>query len=497
MRVLLDTNIVIHRETDKVSYQNIGILFNWLDRLKITKCVHPLTLRELQKHASPQMVKSMEIKLSSYQELKTPAPLRKEVLEIIEKYDTKPNDIEDSKLLNEVLADRVDFLITEDKKIRMKAKALTIADRVFGIESFLEKVIAENPDFVDYSVLSVKKEYFGNIDLSDEFFDGFRNDYDDFDKWYNGKAGDNAMAYVCYESEALKAFLFLKLEDEKENYSQINPPFKPKKRLKIGTFKVVSNGLRIGERFLKIVFDNARQYGVDEIYVTIFDHRPELKSLISLLGKFGFEDYGTKTTSSGVEKVLVRDFSVRFDETYPSKTFPWLSKTSDVYIVPIKPDYHTELFPDSILRTESPLNFVENKPHRNAISKSYISHSSNRKLKRGDIVVFYRSGGIYKGVATTIGIIEEAILGIHSLEELRQICRKRSVLSEEELAEYWDRFPKNRPFVFNFLYAFSFKKRINLKQMLDEGILPNMDSVKTITKMKRDQFTKLVKLSGL
>lgn len=497
MKVLLDTNIVIHRETDRVSQQNIGILFNWLDRLKITKCVHPLTLTELQKHASSQVVKSMAIKLSSYQELKTPAPLGKEILEIIEKYDTKPNDIEDSKLLNEVLADRVDFLITEDKKIRMKASALNIADRVFGIEGFLEKVISENPDFMDYSVLSVKKEYFGNIDLSDEFFDGFRNDYDGFDKWYNGKAGDNAIAYVCFEANALKAFLFLKLEDDKENYSQIDPPFKPKKRLKIGTFKVVSNGLRIGERFLKIVFDNARQLGVDEIYVTIFDHRPELQSLISLLAKFGFEDHGTKTTSSGIERVLVRDFKVRFDETYPSKTFPWLSKTSDVYIVPIKPEYHTELFPDSILRTEKALDFLDNMPHRNAISKAYISHSKNRNLKTGDIVVFYHSGGIYKGVATTIGIVEEAIDGIPSLDELRKICRKRSVLTDKELAEYWNRYPTLRPFVFNFLYAFSFKKRINLKQMLDSGILPNMDSVKTITKMEREEFTKLVRLAGL
>lgn len=497
MRVLLDTNIVIHRETDKVSNQNIGVLFNWLDKLHITKCVHPLTLTELQKHASEQVVKSMSIKLHSYQELKTPAPLRKEVLEIIEKYDTKPNDLEDSKLLNEVFANRVDYLITEDKKIRLKAKYLNIGDRVFGIESFLEKVISENPDFVDYSVLSVKKEYFGNIELEEEFFDSFRNDYDDFDKWYNGKAGDNTMAYVCYDADAIKAFLFLKVEEEKENYAQISPVFEPKKRLKIGTFKVVSNGLRIGERFLKIVFDNARQYGVDEIYVTIFDHRPELQSLISLLGKFGFEDHGTKTTSSGTERVLVRDFSVRFDVSHPSKTFPWLSKTSDVYIVPIKPEYHTELFPDSILRTESPLDFVENRPHRNAISKSYISHSRNRGLQRGDVVVFYRSGGIYKGVATTIGIVEEAIDGIQSVDELRKICRKRSVLTDEELAEYWNRYPKMRPFVFNFLYAFSFRRRINLKQMLDEGILPSMESIKTITKMKREEFTRLVRLAGL
>lgn len=497
MKVLLDTNIVIHRETDKVTNQNIGVLFNWLDKLHITKCVHPLTLNELKKHADQQVVKSISIKLDNYQLLQTPALLKTEIQSLSEKYDTKPNDFEDTKLLNELFVGRVDYLITEDKKIKLKAKDLNLLDRVYGIDGFLEMVISENPDLVDYSVLSVKKEYFGNIDLENKFFDSFRNDYLGFDKWYNSKAGDNAMAYVCYEEGDIKAFLYMKLEDEKENYSNISPTLSPKKRLKIGTFKVVSTGLRIGERFLKIVFDNARQYKVDEIYVTIFDRRPELLSLIHLLEKFGFEEFGTKTTPAGSEKVFVRDFTVRFNKNYPSKTFPWLSSTSSVYIVPIKPEYHTELFPDSILKTESPLTFVENKPHRNSISKSYISHSWNRELKSGDIVVFYRSGGIYKGVATTIGIVEGTIDGIKNLQELIQICKKRSVLTEEELAEYWNRFPKNRPFVFNFLYAFSFKKRINLKEMLDKKILPSMDSIKTISKMGREEFKKLISLAGI
>ncbi|MBW3467500.1 PIN domain-containing protein [Arthrospiribacter ruber] len=497
MKVLLDTNIVIHRETDRVTNQNIGVLFYWLDKLHITKCVHPLTLNELKKYADQQVVKSISIKLDNYQLLQTPAPLKTEVQTISEKYDTKPNDFEDTKLLNEVFVGRVDYLITEDRKIRLKAKDLNLLDRVFGIDGFLEMVISENPELVDYSVLSVKKEFFGNIALENKFFDSFRNDYVGFDRWYNGKAGDNAMAYVCYEAGDIKAFLYMKLEDEKENYSNMAPTFSPKKRLKIGTFKVVSTGLRIGERFLKIVFDNARQYKVDEIYVTIFDGRPELLGLIHLLEKFGFEEFGTKTTSSGTEKVFVRDFTIRFNERYPSKTFPWLSSTSSVYIVPIKPEYHTELFPDSILKTESPLTFVENKPHRNSISKSYISHSWNRGLKSGDIVVFYRSGGIYKGVATTIGIVEGTIDGLKSLQELIQICKKRSVLTEEELAEYWNRFPKNRPFVFNFLYAFSFKKRINLKEMLDKKILPSMDSIKTICKMGREEFKTLITLAGI
>ena len=36
-RVLLDTNIIIHREASTVINNNIGTLFRWLDRLKYTK----------------------------------------------------------------------------------------------------------------------------------------------------------------------------------------------------------------------------------------------------------------------------------------------------------------------------------------------------------------------------------------------------------------------------------------------------------------------------
>lgn len=497
MRVLLDTNIIIHREASRVINQDIGVLFNWLDKLHYTKCVHPLTADELNRNINTETARTMQAKLANYQVLQTVAPLNDEVKQVSLAIDTLRNDLDDTKLLNEVYCDRVDILISEDKKIHTKAAKLGISDRVFRIDNFLEKVTAENPDFVNYNVLSVKRAFFGNIDLNDEFFDSFRGDYVGFDKWYNGKAGNNDKAYVCYEANSLKAFLFLKVENENENYSDLNPTFIKKRRLKIGTFKVVSNGLRIGERFLKIVFDNARLYKVDEIYVTIFDKRPELLNLTSLLEKFGFKYYGLKNSTSGEEKVYVRDFSKVADEQNPRLTFPWLSKTSDIFIIPIRPEYHTELFPDSKLRTESADDFIENQPHRNAISKSYISHSFNRSLKTGDIIVFYRSGGIYKGVATTIGIVDNIITNIADLNQLIQICRKRTVLSEAELKEYWDWKPYNRPFVINFLYAFSFIKRITLKEMLDNRILPSMDSVRTITKMERDSFIKLINLSGI
>ena len=58
--------------------------------------------------------------------------------------------------------------------------------------------------------------------------------------------------------------------------------------------KVNLNGLRIGERFLKIVFDNALKFKVEEIYVTIFVKRPEQYRLLNLLEEYGFKLHGTK-----------------------------------------------------------------------------------------------------------------------------------------------------------------------------------------------------------
>lgn len=437
----------------------------------------------------------MQVKLANYQILKTEAPLNVEVKKVSDAVDTVSNDFADTKLINEVFCNRVDILISEDKRIHTKAAMLGINDKVFRIDSFLEKIVAENPELTNYKVLAVKKEYFGNINLQDQFFDSFRADYIDFDKWFNNKADD--IAYICFDNRILSAFLFIKREGKNENFQNINPQFTPKNRLKIGTLKVTSNGIRLGERFLKIIFDNARQYKVEEIYVTIFDKRPEQLRLISLLEDYGFKCHGEKTTLSGIEKVYTRDFSKNANIETPKLTFPWLSKETNIFIIPIRPEYHTKLLPDSILRTESPMDFIDNEPYRNAISKVYVSHSHNRDLNSGDILVFYRTGGIYKGVATTIGIVENIVPNIKTQSELIRLCHKRTVLTEAELKEYWEKYPGNRPFVINFLYTFSFVKRITLKEMLDTGILPNMDAVKTITKISRESFTQLITLSGI
>ena len=122
------------------------------------------------------------------------------------------------------------------------------------------------------------------------------------------------------------AFLYLKVEGPDENYSDIDPRFSPKRRLKIGTFKVDLNGYGFGERFLKVVFDNALRQKVDETYVTIFRRTIDQQRLIGLLQDFGFREYGKKINSYGDELVYVRDMTPRFDGQDPKLTFPYVSK---------------------------------------------------------------------------------------------------------------------------------------------------------------------------
>ena len=491
MRALLDTNIVIHREAPAVVNQDIGILFKWLDKAKYDKCVHPISVDELQKHQNEKKRNTLNIKLQSYSILKTIAPLADEVQAVSAQIDTNENDINDSRLLNEVFQGRVDIFISEDKKIHTKAAQLGIEDRVFRIDGFLEKVVSENPDLINYNVLSVTKKHFGDIDLQDSFFNSFRRDYDGFDRWFNKKADE--IAYVTHNRGHILSFLYVKVEDEKESYADITPAFMPKRRLKIGTFKVVSNGVRLGERFLKIIFDNALRYHVDEIYVTIFDQTDEQERLIGLLQDWGFSPYGIKRTLNGNEQVLVRNFAPLVSRDYPKHSFPYLSASNQIFLCPIYPDYHTELFPDSILTTESALNFQESQPHRNALSKVYISRSINRNLSPGDVIVFYRTGGYHKSVVTTIGIVESIVNGIQSEQEFILKCRKRSVFSDVELKKHWNYNVRNRPFIVNFLYTYSFPKRPNLAKLIQLGVVAGADAApRGFEPISKDQFYKII-----
>ncbi len=494
VKVLLDTNVIIYRETDRILNENTPDLFKWLDKLHYDKFIHPLTIDEISKYENTTLRDVILSKLSSYNCLSSLAPLNPKIEEILS-LDKDENSENDTKILNEVVSGRVDFLITQDKGIYKKATYLGISNKVYSIEAFSAYMLSENPDLIDYSILSVRKKKIGSLDFKSKFFDSLRESYKGFDNWLNKKSEEDA--YVCFLQDELQAFLYLKKEGPDEVYSDITPPFLPKQRLKIGTFKVSMNGFKLGERFLKIALENAIKFHVEEVYLTIFDNNPNdipKQSLVAQLKSFGFEKWGTKATG---ESVYVKNMIPHFNQDNPKLSFPFYNRNSDTYLCPIRPDYHTSLLPDSILNNESPEDFSENKPFRNAISKVYISRSLFRNLKCGDNILFYRTGGLYVSVITTIGIVYK-IYHPNTFEELKDICRRKSIFSDKELEDLWYQKSQNgkwyKPFVVEFLYVHHLPTpKINLFTLIKEKIVDK--APRGFEKISVEHMNKIIKLS--
>ena len=242
------------------------------------------------------------------------------------------------------------------------------------------------------------------------------------------------------------------------------------------------------------MFDNAVRLKVEEVYVTIFDKRIEQQRLITLLQEYGFYRHGVKKSPGGDEVVFVRSCERIANRAVPKLTYPFVSRAGRTFIVPIYPEYHTELFPDSILRTESPIDFVENEPHRNAISKVYISRSLEKNVRAGDVIVFYRTGGYYRSVLTTIGVAEGIIDNISTEDDFIRLCRKRSVFTDEDLGKQWRYRRAIRPFIVNFLYVYSFPRRINLQRLIELGIVRSVsDAPRGFTPINADSFKVIIR----
>ena len=229
MRALLDTNIIIHRENTKVTSRTIGQLFYWLDKLHYEKLLHSWSVSELKKYDDPNIQDLYDAKLTAYTHMKTVAPQSEAFVSALNDTPKTENDRIDNQLLCEVYSGRADILITEDRRLRNKAYRVGLAEKVFSIDEFVSKCAVENPELIDYKALSVRKVLFGEVDVSDSFFDTFRGPYKGFEKWFAGKCDEEA--YICRNDKSeILGFLYLKTEDETENYADITPVFRPKRR---------------------------------------------------------------------------------------------------------------------------------------------------------------------------------------------------------------------------------------------------------------------------
>lgn len=492
--VLLDTNIVIKRESiNNVSFEVVK-LFNWFEKKSVAYYVHSSSKEEISTYQDSTIRNNLALKLNSYNELPRFPTVSDEILgKVLLQFSDDANGQIDNKLLKEVYSDNVGLLLTDDKLMLKKAEMLYMRDKVMTSSELLAKFESKFPKNIEYKMLAVKLVKFEDVDLNDTFFDSLREDYEGqkFDQWFKKKGKETA--YVFEDKDGLKGFLYLKIELPSEpDYLKITPVLSSKKRLKIGTFKIDSSGFRLGERFLKIIFDNASKNAVGEIYVTLFeDKRDNVIRLKSLLEQWGFVKYGYKNANH--ELVLVKSMKEYRNELSPKLNYPLVKTKADIYILPIKAEYHTDLFPDKILKNEDMHLYEENLAHRYAIEKIYLTGAFNIKAKPGDLILVYRmSDKLYKNyssVITGLAIVQE-IVTTKDVEECISLCKNRSIFNEPNIRALYRRCPT----VVKILDFTTFENPVTLQKLRELRVVDATSGPRPFTAVTKEQFDTIYKL---
>lgn len=314
--------------------------------------------------------------------------------------------------------------------------------------------------------MNLRYEKFSEIDLSDPFFDSLKSDYAEFEHWFSRKA--NEWAYVFYsDAGAIDGFLYLKIETGEVD--DVSPPLAPATRVKVGTLKINPHGTRLGERFLKKIFDHAITQKVSEIYVTAFEKHD---ALVALFQRYGFAKKAIKATANGQELVLVKD--MHEVSTDVLKNYPLVQAGGrSVYLLSLQPQWHTRLLPDSILNNED-ASIVQDVSHTNSIHKVYLAAMRGMEnLRPGDVILIYRTTdhagpAHYRSVATSVCVLEEYrnIHSFRSRDDFMAYCSSYSVFTEEELGRFWA--AKRYQHILRFTYNLALPKRVTRGQMIEK-----------------------------
>jgi hypothetical protein len=341
---------------------------------------------------------------------------------------------------------------------------------------------------------TLQVKLFRDIPLDDPFFDSLKQDYKEFPQWFGAKASEPA--YVQYTDNKLTGFMYLKVEEG--SVTDVDPPLVPLRRIKIGTLKVDAHGTKLGERLIKKAFDFGIIRRAEEIYVTIF---PKHKPLIQMLEGYGFIPVAIKKTVNGEETVLIKNLAHSNLTGDIRKDYPLIdTRKSECYLLGIKPEWHSQLFPDSLLKNES-YDLLSDTSHTNSISKTYICAMRDvENLRKKDLLIIYRTkdslgSAEYRSVATSVCVVEE-IRNKNSFKNIGEYIKYTepfSVFSEAELRYWWTR---ENMHVVKMLYNAAFTKRVIRKTLADKIGL-DRTGYWGFMHLSKEQFLNIMDIGGV
>lgn len=495
MRILIDTNIFICRETNQIVSENLQKLLAKLTANKVDILVHPLSLSELENDENEERKKVNTSKIAIYLKLELP-PDPSSDLDFNKLIELPKNthDVIDNHLIYSIYKNAVDFLVTEDQDILKKACSVNLSNRIFDIDEALIFITKCFPDFREPSAPpSISQVPISNLDIKDPIFDSLKEEYEEFEDWFAkiSRKGRKAWVYITSDKK-IEAITIHKSEDDAIQLKEMLLP--AKKRLKICLLKSKARGQKVGELFLKLAFETAIKNDTFELYLTHFT--TDNDDLVNLIQNYGFLKVGVKIRPNGREEdvYMKKILPDKIDGLSPidvSKVFyPSFFDGQDVhkYIVPIKPEHHDRLFIEYKGRNTTLFeHFGGLIIEGNTITKAYLCNSPITKLKPGDILVFYRSQG---STCTVLGTIECVYRNLRDPNEIARIVGKRTVYQMDEIREL-----AKKP-----VLIILFKWHFNLKP-ISLGALKRFKILKaapqSISKLGEDEYQAIKKNGGL
>lgn len=488
MKLLIDTNILIHLEDNKIIDKHFSKFYNLAVSNSCKILYHPKAIPEdINRDKNSERKKIILSKMEKYQKLENYAILTEEFGDQLK--NSKINDQIDNMQLFQLFKEYVDYLITEDKGIHSKAKVFGLGLKVLDIKqaysllnSKFSVEIPRHPILEEQSIRSIERHF------NSEFFNSLRADYNPeiFDKWLDKCVRMDRRCYTLFSDNELKALLIYNIEKVEEH--QIPHIFK--NVLKICTFKVADNafGIKLGELFLNKMFEYFINQDIEYLYLTVYEKQ---EHLIRLLTDFGFasEYFENSIGQREIRMIKTLDKSQVSSGTNNLVDHPFYSDGDSInkYVIPIQPQYYHTLFKDGNLRTDTLFDStIEsiNEIHGNTIVKAYISKSNNLRMKKGDLLFFYSSKTAMQ--IEPVGVLESVQI-VNDKNNLISLVRNKTVFSNEKLADMLDRNGKLHVIIFRLITFL--KKTINRKKIEQIGSFKN--NLQTITQLKEEDYIEL------
>ena len=440
MSFLIDTNVIIAAEPFAGKLEQlqpqVSRFLSQTTKHGHTVWVHPASRDDLLQTIDPSHRKQNLAAFTKYaalQETEVPE-------EIWECYPANPNDNDrrDARILSALHAGAVDFLVTNDRKLRAHAIRLGHEPRVLRPSEAAHRLSLWHPEApLPPPQVEVVAAY--NLDASQSIFDGLREDYDDFDGWL-GRVKKDAVNRRCWvvrqHDGTYDGIALLKISDD-------HPVNKHQQAIKLSTFKVAdhASGRRLGELLLKAVLRWAENEPgrPNDIFVEVKDKKDRLTEF---LPEFGFTPVGRKTADEGIylkpldpSKNGSAD-GLQFHIKYGP---PALKAGQPIYVIPITPEWYDGLFPDAEILGASgsmllPGIHTDSRAHGNAMRKAYLCRAPQASIPPGALLLFYRSQGVHKGdgAVSAVGVAERSSKGTDPTETAT-LSFKRTVYSPEEI----------------------------------------------------------------